>query len=470
MATITVPSETPKKQVVVGSTPQTSFTFDFVIFDTSTDLKVYNGDTLLTITTHYTVSGTAGTDGGFDGGTVTLAGTLSSGVSNTTVTILRNISTDRLANLASTGPLDIDAVNKDFNRYVSMLQQFEETVERSVRAPEQDPTSINMTLPVKASRLGKVLAFNSTTGDPECVDEIGTFKGDWAASTVYAVRDIVKDTSTNNIFIANTAHTSSGSQPLTTNTDSAKWDLLVDAASATTSATNAASSATAAASSATAAASSATTATTQASTATTQAGLATTAKTAAETAKAAAETAQAAAETALDNFDDIYLGAKSSDPATDNDGDALNAGDQYFNTSTNTLKIYNGSSWQAAALDASSFVSKTSGTGAAELPSGTTGQRDGSPAAGYLRFNTTDTAFEGYDGSAWGAIGGGGPALDGGGTGEESVIRVNKNQISGSVSLTIASGDNGMSAGPITITSGSSVTVSSGATWHIVGT
>ena len=43
-------------------------------------------------------------------------------------------------------------------------------------------------------------------------------------------RDIVKDTSTNNIFLANTGHTSSGSQPLTTNTDSAKWDLLVDAA------------------------------------------------------------------------------------------------------------------------------------------------------------------------------------------------------------------------------------------------
>ena len=140
MATITVPSESPKKQVVVGGTPQTSFTFDFVIFDTSTDLKVYNGDTLLTGSTHYTVSGNAGTDGGFDGGTVTLVNTLASGVSNTTVTILRNISTDRLANLASTGPLDIDAVNKDFNRYVSMLQQFEETVDRSVQAPEQDPT------------------------------------------------------------------------------------------------------------------------------------------------------------------------------------------------------------------------------------------------------------------------------------------------------------------------------------------
>tara|TARA_Y100001973_G_scaffold680_1_gene858 strand:+ start:1807 stop:2904 length:1098 start_codon:yes stop_codon:yes gene_type:complete len=194
------------------------------------------------------------------------------------------------------------------------------------------------------------------------------------------------------------------------------------------------------------------------------------AQTAAETAKTAAEAAQTAAETAFDNFDDVYLGAKSSDPATDNDGDALNAGDQYFNTSSNTLKIYNGSSWQDAALSADTVVSKTSGTGSGQLPVGTTGQRDGSPSAGFIRFNSTDTKFEGYNGSEWAGIGGGGPALDGGGTGEESVIRTNKNQISGSVSLTIPSGSNGMSAGPITITSGSSVTVSSGATWHIVGT
>lgn len=194
-----------------------------------------------------------------------------------------------------------------------------------------------------------------------------------------------------------------------------------------------------------------------------------TAQTAAETAKTAAETAQTAAETALDNFDDVYLGAKSSDPATDNDGDALNAGDQYFNTSSNTLKIYNGSSWQDAALSGDAVVSKTSGTGSGQLPVGTTGQRDGSPSAGFIRFNSTDTVFEGYNGTEWGSIGGGGPGLDGGGTDEESVIRTNKNQISGNVSLVIPSQSNGMTAGPVTIQSGSSVTISSGANWHIVG-
>lgn len=195
-----------------------------------------------------------------------------------------------------------------------------------------------------------------------------------------------------------------------------------------------------------------------------------TAKTAAEAAQTAAETAQTAAETALDNFTDISLGAFSSDPTTDNDGDALTAGDQYFNTTSNVLKIFNGSSWQDAAISGDAVVTKTSTTGSGQLPSGTTGQRDGSPSAGFIRFNSTDTVFEGFNGAEWGSIGGGGPGFDGNGTGEESVIRTNKNQISGNAALTIPSGSNGMSAGPITITSGSSVTVSSGATWHVIGT
>lgn len=46
-------------------------------------------------------------------------------------------------------------------------------------------------------------------------------------------------------------------------------------------------------------------------------------------------------------------------------------------------------------------------TGSTITPTGTTAQRDGSPSAGYFRFNSTLTAFEGYDGSAWGEIGGG---------------------------------------------------------------
>ena len=104
-------------------------------------------------------------------------------------------------------------------------------------------------------------------------------------------------------------------------------------------------------------------------------------------------------------------------------------------------------------------VAKTSSTGSGVLPSGTDAQRDGSPAAGYLRFNTTSTSFEGYDGSAWGAIGGGGGASAGG------AIYENSDEITSS--YTIAAGKNGHSVGPITIASGAAVTITSGQRWVV---
>ena len=168
---------------------------------------------------------------------------------------------------------------------------------------------------------------------------------------------------------ASTSETNAASSA--TSAASSATTATTKASEASTSATNAASSATAAASSATTAttkaseaatsatnaASSATTATTKATEAATSATNAATSATAADTAKTAAQTAQAAAEAAADNFDDTYLGAKASDPTVDNDGDALTAGDLYFNTTSNVLRVYNGSSWQDAAVDASSLAS-----------------------------------------------------------------------------------------------------------------
>ena len=49
-------------------------------------------------------------------------------------------------------------------------------------------------------RASKVLSFDSS-GELSVAQELGTFRGNWAASTAYAIRDLVKDTSTNNIFI-----------------------------------------------------------------------------------------------------------------------------------------------------------------------------------------------------------------------------------------------------------------------------
>lgn len=62
--------------------------------------------------------------------------------------------------------------------------------------------------------------------------------------------------------------------------------------------------------------------------------------TASQAAQTAAEAAQTAAETVYDNFDDRYLGAKSSAPALDNDGNALLDGAMYFDTTENDMYVY----------------------------------------------------------------------------------------------------------------------------------
>ena len=102
---------------------------------------------------------------------------------------------------------------------------------------------------------------------------------------------------------------------------------------------------------------------------------------------------------------------------------------------------------------------KTSLTGSSVLASGTTAQRDVSPSAGYIRFNSDESSFEGYDGSAWGSIGGGSNL---------TALGLWENAATISANYTITAGNNAMSAGPITVDSGVTVTVPSGSTWTVV--
>ena len=105
-------------------------------------------------------------------------------------------------------------------------------------------------------------------------------------------------------------------------------------------------------------------------------------------------------------------------------------------------------------------VLKDSSTGAAYLPAGTTGQRPGSPSAGYFRYNSSLTRFEGYNGSNWGSVGG----ATGGGN--DQIFYENGQTVT--ANYTITSGTNAMSAGDITIDTGITVTVPDGSNWVIV--
>ena len=377
-------------------------------------------------------------------------------------------------------------------------------------------------------------------------------------------------------------------------------EAVVSAASGATSASTSTAQATISTTKAGEASTSATTSTAQAAISTTKAGEASTSesnaatsKTAAETAKTAAETAQASAESArdlaqaaYDNFDDIYLGAKSSNPSVDNDGNALVAGAMYFNTTTDIMRVYEGSSWVDVYVSGSSVLALSGGTltgpvtlatdkkvklrddaiyinssadgqldlvadteiqiaaptvdingavaldgaitgatnitltgvldsagdsifsstGALIISKGTTAQRP-TAALGMLRYNSTTSEFEGYSGGtpAWKSVGGSaisnetsstsnlfplsadatsGTALQvytsntkylykpsDGSLQAPAMVSTNGlvvNSATVATSYTIPSGSNAMSIGTMTVSSGATVTVSSGSKWVVI--
>ena len=348
-------SSTTTKVSYAGNGSTTAFAYTFKIFaaaEITVIIRSSTGtETVKSLTTHYTLSN-IGVDGG---GNVTFGSAPASGE---TVVLIRNTPNTQTLDLVENDPFLSSSFEDTLDKITHQLIEQQEEIDRSIKVSRTNSITSSEFTTNASDRASKVLGFDSS-GELSVTTELGTFKGNWAASTSYVIRDLVKDTSTGNIFFVNTAHTSSGSEPLTSNANSAKYSLIVDASSATTQATNAAASATASASSAASSASSASTATTQAGNASTSASTAATQATnAASSATAAAASATAAAASA-DNFDDVYLGAKSSDPSTDNDGDALAAGMLYFNTTTDALKVYNGSSFQT--VTAGSILSSVAG-------------------------------------------------------------------------------------------------------------
>ena len=102
-------------------------------------------------------------------------------------------------------------------------------------------------------------------------------------------------------------------------------------------------------------------------------------------------------------------------------------------------------------------------TSSARMPVGTTGQRDGSPAVGDFRYNSTTNEFEGYSGAspAWGGIGAGAGYFkgDNGTTGSSAgdIFRINEQALD--LSTTITSTENASATGPLTVSSGITLTV-----------
>ena len=256
-----------------GNGSTTVFPYTYKIFDQddlTVILRAANGiETVQTITSQYTVSGV----GNAGGGNVTM---LTAPASGTTLVILREQDLIQELDIVPNDPFPADSLEGALDKLTFMVQQHQETLDRTIKASRTNTISSTEFSVSAANRANKIFGFDAA-GDLSITQELGNNRGNWAASIPYNQRDIVKDGGNGNLYFCNTSHTSSGSLPISTNTDAAKWDLLLDVSAFTT---------------------------------------------------------------LYDQFDDRYLGAKSSDPATDNDGNTLIDGALYWNTTDNRLKVY----------------------------------------------------------------------------------------------------------------------------------
>jgi hypothetical protein len=311
--------------VYTGSAGVGPYSFSFEVL-ANTDIEVYKNTTLLTLTTDYSVTINAnGT------GSVTL---VSAATGSDNITLVGARAIERTTDFVTGGDLFANTLNDEFDSLVIFAQQISEKADRGLKAPVTDPTDVNMVLPIKASRKGKVLAFDETTGDPvngPALDSMTTVIAQ--SANINTVADNIADVNTVAADIPVIDTVAGISANVTTVAGIASQ--VVTVASNIADIQNAEENADAAIA----------------------------AKVAAEAAQSAAESARDSTLAAYDSFDDRYLGTKTSDPALDNDGNALVAGALYFNSTAGVMRLYTGSAWVAAYVSGTASSISFSPTG-----------------------------------------------------------------------------------------------------------
>lgn len=417
MATISINDNDARIQHNIGSSGNTAgvtpFPIDFPFFNLDDiDVTITNSsgvDTAISRGTGantFSVSGTA-VDDGFSSGNIIL----NTQYTSSTVTITRDIPIERISDFATSGPFNISSLNTDLDKIYAVMQQLETNNARALSLPTTD-TLTSITLPTNTSRRGKYLAFNASTGDAEVggsVADTGTVAT--MSANITTVASIQADvttvahlqdgtTATNAIStlatkagdittvagqvtnMTNITNNLSAVQNASANATLAEnYAVKVDGAVESskysskawaiggTGVTDTAGSGSAKSwaveadavdgsehSAKSYAISGSAISAGSAKQWALGGGSGFTTSTAVSGGLYSAKYYAELASASFDSFDDKYLGSKSSDPSTDNDGNALATGALYFNTSDNSLRIYNGSAWVVAAVDTSSFA------------------------------------------------------------------------------------------------------------------
>ena len=225
-------STTTVSQSYSGDGSTTAFTYSFPI-NSTTEIKVIERSALgvETVKSEGTGSTNYGiVDNGASGGTVTMVTAPASG---TTLVLIRDTSLTQGTDYVENDPFPAESHESALDKVQMQIQEIQEEVDRSIKISRTNTMTSTSFTENATNRASKVLSFDSS-GELAVTNEIGNFKGNWATSTAFVLRDIVIQNSTSdgttykNVYICTTAHTSTGSY-LTQN-DTSNWGALVEVA------------------------------------------------------------------------------------------------------------------------------------------------------------------------------------------------------------------------------------------------
>ena len=216
-------SSTANRISYAGNASTTAFSFPYLFFadnDMVVTIKVDSTgvETVKTISTHYTVTGS----GVAAGGTVTMGSAPASGE---TLILSRSEQLTQTLDLVENDPFPSSLVEQQFDTLTMITQQLQEEIDRTLRYPIGDTSGLGAELDSSVTRANKYLRFDAT-GAVALDTLVGNYKGSWGTSTAYVVNDVVSTGSPASSYICLVAHTSG---TFSTDLAASKWQVLAAA-------------------------------------------------------------------------------------------------------------------------------------------------------------------------------------------------------------------------------------------------